>query len=203
MAIKNNFITRVISCTSLIFSLGAMIFSCFITNHSTADWLITIYSLLVTLLMGWNIYTAVGIKNEWEEYKKDMEIMINALKYKISSEVKKEVFEEKAIYNATLLNQLMSSFIHLDIFHSALNLARYVPEQLRCAGMIRNDYLSLEINNIDRLLELIEDNIKMGKIGKIDKTAIQNVYDAYKPFASYAVVYDFLKRLEKKYDIND
>lgn len=185
MTIKNNFITRVISCTSLIFSLGAMIFSCFITSHSAADWLITIYSLLVTLLIGWNIYTAVGIKNEWEEYKKDLSvikkditIMIDDLKYNISSEVKKEVFPEKAIYNVTLLNQLMTSFIHLDIFHSALNLARYVPEQLKCAGMIRNDYLSLEINNIDRLLELIEDNIKMGKIGKIDKTAIQNVYDA-------------------------
>jgi hypothetical protein len=35
--------------------------------------IVGILSLLVTVLIGWNIYIALDIKKEWEKYKKDID----------------------------------------------------------------------------------------------------------------------------------
>ena len=52
--------------------------------------IVGILSLLVTVLLGWNIYTALDIKKEWEKYKKDIDKYTSDLQNK-EKEFKEEI----------------------------------------------------------------------------------------------------------------
>ena len=52
--------------------------------------IVGVLSLLVTVLVGWNIYIALDIKKEWEKYKKDIDKYTSDLQNK-EKEFKKEI----------------------------------------------------------------------------------------------------------------
>ena len=52
--------------------------------------IVGILSLLVTVLIGWNIYIALDIKKEWEKYKKDIDKYTSDLQNK-EKEFKEEI----------------------------------------------------------------------------------------------------------------
>ena len=56
----------------------------------TLVFIVAILSVLVTVLIGWNIYIALDIKKEWEKYKKDIDKYTSDLQNK-EKEFKKEI----------------------------------------------------------------------------------------------------------------
>lgn len=83
MIMKTDCIIVILSTISLVISIG--VFLC-IANKGEGvvikdfqGWAITVLMGIVALLLGWNIYTAIDIKQEWKEYRKECDAIMDSI----------------------------------------------------------------------------------------------------------------------------
>lgn len=171
---------KILHIVSILISLCALSFAYLRCEPLEKDWvgiLIGVLSLLVTVLLGWNIYQIISID-------KMMQDKINIAEEKFK--------EDTARWNLKSLSYAVSNSYYTSCYDNAIILLSFIPKHLEY-GMLYNDakVISEQILSINKVLDIIEDE----KI-KISDESYRRFTEAFSDFELFDSVLQRLKNIQ-------
>ena len=146
-------------------------------NFDYLGLIVGILALLVTVLLGWQIFSVIGLESRVRNMMYEKLDMYNAANEK-----------KLAAQQTELLTAIMMTQLEVKNIDMILILASYIPGQMKRADAVSDMNLSIEINKIESAIESIRK--------KPSSYSLNKVFEAFKEFAGFPSVYSFLKRIE-------
>ena len=165
---------------SILISICALCFAYLRCEPLEKDWLgilVGVLSLLVTILLGWNIYQIISVDKR--------------IKDKINI-AEKRFKKDTAIWNLKSLSYAVSNSYYSSCYDNAILLLSFIPKHLEY-GMLHNDakVINEQILSINKVLDVIEDE----KI-KISDESYRRFTEAFSDFELFDSVLRRLKNIQ-------
>ena len=156
---------------SVILSFAALCISIIRCEPIELDWLgvlVGVLSLLVTVLLGYNIYTAIDLKRDWKEYREEMN-------YKIEDSVE-TLKVENAREQIKFFRMLLATNYAIEEYNMILSMSKDLPNIMKKAQLTPEE-LDAELLSF---IKFFQSSSEKGKT--FDKVKLEMFKDKFKEF---------------------
>lgn len=185
---------KALSLVSLLLGIAALCISYIRCEPLTVEWmgvLVGILSFLVTVVLGWNIYTYVDMRSEWKSHKKEIEKKVSDLD---------SLIKETRVNNAKSIIEVIDissmTAYRIDDIDAALAISSLKAKYLKDALLDdKASYIKEEEKYITNIINSHKEN------GGLKPETIENYVSEHKKFPAFSsIVQELLNILQ---DIKD
>lgn len=180
--------TMIICMATMLVSVAALCISLLRCEPMTADWmgiLVGVLSFLVTLVLGWNIYTYVDMRSEWKAHKTEIESKVNELDALINNT---RINNAKSIVEVIEVSSMTAYSI--DDINAALAISTLKAKYLKDALLDEKaSYVKQEEKFIN---DIINDHKKNGGL---EAETINRYVSSHKKFSSFSSIVQELENI--------
>lgn len=179
---------KTLSFVSLILGIAALCISYIRCEPLTIEWmgiLVGVLSFLVTIVLGWNIYTYVDMRSEWKSHKQEMDKKVADLGSLIKET---RVNNAKSIVEIIDTSSIMAYSI--DDINAALAISTLKAKYLKDALLDENaTYIKQEEKFIAGIIEGYKEN------GGLKAETIEHYVSAHEEFPSFSSIVQELRNI--------
>ena len=179
---------RAISILALVVSISVLCFVCMRCEPLTMDWvgvLVGVLSFLVTIVLGWNIYTYVDIRSEWKAHKTEMGKRIAELDALIKDT---RINNAKSVVEVIDTSSIMA--YNMDDINASLAISSLKAKYLKDA--LLDDKATYMYEEKKHINNIIEDHRKNGGL---EAETIEHYVSAHEEFPSFSSIVQELQRI--------
>lgn len=172
----------------MLVSIAALCVSLIRCEPMTADWmgiLVGVLSFLVTIVLGWNIYTYVDMISEWKSHKEEMERKVSELDLLIN---KTRVNNAKSIVEVIDISSLTAH--RMDDINAALAISSLKAKYLKDALL---DDKASYIKEEEKFINDIINDHDRNRI--LQAEAIERYVFAHEKFPSFSLIVQELRNI--------
>lgn len=179
---------KTLSFVSLILGIAALCISYIRCEPLTIEWmgiLVGVLSFLVTIVLGWNIYTYVDMRSEWKSHKQEMDKKVADLDSLIKET---RVNNAKSIVEVIDTSSIMAYSI--DDINAALAISTLKAKYLKDALLDdKATYIKQEEEFITEIIENYKEN------GGLKAETIEHYVSAHEEFPSFSSIVQELRNI--------